>query len=188
LQMEQYVFCITITYSRSLACKLGELNHFLTHTIKIYTTGSKWYCGFMKRHSELSLRQPHAKKKSRAAGFSKVIVSVLFNLLERTVECKVNGIIIYVYSVDECFNIGGGTGKVTMEKCNIAYLVSLKCAGSNHYNSNCLLCQSCWLLCPCYGEYNAARTCADLKCAAPPGFFIPLREQLCQQRIWFYKT
>ena len=34
-------------------------------------------------------------------GFSKDSVSELFNLLERIVEHKVNGIIIYVYSVDE---------------------------------------------------------------------------------------
>ena len=41
LQMEQYVFCITITYSQSLAFKVGELNHFLMHTIKTETAGSK---------------------------------------------------------------------------------------------------------------------------------------------------
>jgi hypothetical protein len=40
-------------------------------------------------------------KKSGAAGFSKDSVSALLNLLERTVERKVNGIIIYVYNVDE---------------------------------------------------------------------------------------
>ena len=28
LQLEQYVFCITITYLRSLAFKVGELNKF----------------------------------------------------------------------------------------------------------------------------------------------------------------
>jgi hypothetical protein len=37
----------------------------------------------------------------RAASFSKDSVSELFNLLEITVEHKVNGIIIYVYNVDE---------------------------------------------------------------------------------------
>ena len=38
--------------------------------------------------------------KSRAADFSKVRVSELFNLLERTVEHEVNGIRIYVYNAD----------------------------------------------------------------------------------------
>jgi Fe-S-cluster-containing hydrogenase component 2 len=41
-----------------------------------------------------------------------------------------------------------------MEKCNIAYLVSLKGDESNHYNSNCVLCQRCWLMCTAYGEYK----------------------------------
>jgi hypothetical protein len=38
----------------------------------------------------------------------------------------VNGIIIYVYSVDEsALTFGKKTGKVIMEKCNIAYLVRM---------------------------------------------------------------
>jgi hypothetical protein len=48
-----------------------------------------------------------------------------------------------------------------MAKCTITYLVSMKCGDSNHYNSNCLLCQRCWLLCTTYGECKAARTCED---------------------------
>jgi len=33
-----------------------------------------------------------------------------------------------------------------MEKCNIVYLVSVKCEESNHYSSKCLLFQRCWLM------------------------------------------
>jgi hypothetical protein len=43
------------------------------------------------------------------------------------------------------------------------------------------------LLCTSYGEYKAARTCADLKRGALTGFFIPLRKQLFQQKMHFYK-
>jgi hypothetical protein len=39
--------------------------------------------------------------KFRAAGFNKGGVRELFNLLERTVEPKVNAIRIYVYKVEE---------------------------------------------------------------------------------------
>ena len=39
--------------------------------------------------------------KSRTAGSSKDRVSELFNLLERTVEHKLNAIRMYVYNVDE---------------------------------------------------------------------------------------
>jgi len=58
-----------------------------------------------------------------------------------------------------------------MEKCNIAYLVSLKCEVSSHYSSNCLLWQRCCLLCTCHGEYNAARTCAEIQSGSPPRLF-----------------
>jgi hypothetical protein len=39
--------------------------------------------------------------KFRAAGFNKVRVGELFNLLEGAVEQNVNAIIFYVYNVDE---------------------------------------------------------------------------------------
>jgi len=39
--LKQYVFYITITYLGSLVSKVGELNHFLMHTIKTDTAGSK---------------------------------------------------------------------------------------------------------------------------------------------------
>ena len=78
-----------------------------------------------------------------------------------------------MYNVDEIHvtTIKEKTGKVIMEKCTIAYLFSLKCAESKHYNSNGLPCRRCWLLCTSFGEYKAARTCEDFKRGAPPGFF-----------------
>ena len=83
-------------------------------------------------------------KEVRAAGFSKDSVSELFNLLERTVEHKDYGIIIYVCNVDESAltTFQEKHRKCVIEKCNIAYLVSLKCEESNHYNSYCLLCHA----------------------------------------------
>jgi len=72
-----------------------------------------------------------------------------------------------------------------MEKCNIAYLVSLKCEERNHCNSNSLLWQRCWWLCTCCGEYEATRTCERLKTLGTDRIsFIPLTEQLCQQRTF----
>jgi len=55
-----------------------------------------------KRHSQLSLRQllVHAERSRGQQVSSKDSVNELFNLLERTAEHKVNGIIIYVYNVD----------------------------------------------------------------------------------------
>jgi len=90
----------------------------------------------------------------RAAGLSKDSLSELFNLFEITVELKVKDIIIYVYKLDDSALtvFQDKLGKVIMENCNIVCLVNLKLEESNHYsNSNCLLCQRCWLLCAPYG-------------------------------------
>jgi hypothetical protein len=84
-------------------------------------------------------------------------------LLKRTLERR-----------RQCFNNileGKGEGEVAMEECDFTYLVSLKCEERSHYNSNCLLCQRCRLLCTSYGECTAAGTCVDLKGGAPPEFF-----------------
>ena len=120
-------------------------------------------------------------KKSGAAGFSKVSVSELFNLLERAVEYKVHAFRIYVHKVDDSdfTTFRKKTGKVIMEKRKIAYLASLKCEESNHYSSNCLPYQRCWLLCTSYGEYRAARTCEDLQRGLPPGFYLFYSEKNC---------
>jgi hypothetical protein len=58
-----------------------------------------------------------------------------------------------------------------MEKRNIAYLARLKCEESNHYSSNCLLYERCWLLCTSYGEYKGARKCEDLEIGGTARFF-----------------
>ena len=74
-----------------------------------------------------------------------------------------------------------------MEEYSIACLVSLKCDEIKHNNSNCRLYQHSWLLCTFYGEYKAAWTREDLKRGATAGFFILLREQLCQKEYTFTK-
>ena len=47
------------------------------------------------------MKQLHAKRSPGQQVSNKDGVSKLFKLLERTVEHKVNGIVIYVYNVDE---------------------------------------------------------------------------------------
>ena len=80
LRLEQYAFCITITYLRSLAFKVGELKQFS------YTPNQDRH-----RWNEMVLwvHETTLTTKSEAAGFSKDSVSELFSLLERTVEHKV---------------------------------------------------------------------------------------------------
>lgn len=71
---------------------------------------------------------------------SKVTVSELFSLLERIVEHEGNAMRIYVYNVDEtALTTLKKKRKVIIKKCNIAYLVNLKCEERNHYKSSTLL-------------------------------------------------
>jgi hypothetical protein len=101
LQLEKYVFCITIAYLRRLAFKVGEMNQFsrAPHpdrhrgnemvlwghetTLTTESEAATWYamCG--------------------AAGCRTDSARGLFDWLETAVERKVSGIIICVYNVDE---------------------------------------------------------------------------------------
>jgi hypothetical protein len=48
-----------------------------------------------------------------------------------------------------------------MEKSNITDLTNLRCEERNHYNSNCLLCKRCWLLCASCRTRGMARAYED---------------------------
>jgi hypothetical protein len=69
-----------------------------------------------------------------------------------------------------------------MDKWNIAYLASLKCEESNHYNRNCLMYQRCWLLCTSYGEYKGARKYEDLESEALPEFFYSTQRTVMSEK------
>ena len=57
LQLEHCVLCTAITGLRSLASKGSGLNHFPDTPNK-----DGYRCGFTRRHSQLSPRQPHARR------------------------------------------------------------------------------------------------------------------------------
>jgi len=84
-----------------MAFKVGELNQF---SYAPNQDRYRWNDMILRVHETTLTTTSEAATcwaKSEAAGFSKDSVSEFFNLLERTVEHKVNGIIIYVYNVDE---------------------------------------------------------------------------------------
>ena len=101
LQLEQHVFYITITYSRSLAFKVGELNYF-SHLQNKDRCPWKEIVLYVHETTLTTESEPvKCYMNSRTAAFSKDSVSELFNLLQRTVEQTVKVFGTYVCNTDE---------------------------------------------------------------------------------------
>ena len=80
-----------------LCMKYNRTSPFNISNIK---AGYDWYYGFLKRHSELSLRTPEATSRARARGFNKESVQTCFSLLDNLYE-KYKFLPENVYNVDE---------------------------------------------------------------------------------------
>ncbi|XP_045764351.1 uncharacterized protein LOC123866715 [Maniola jurtina] len=87
LEMERCLYGIIPTDVRSLAFKIAEKNG-LKHRFnkEKEMAGKKWYYGFLKRHPEISLRQPRATSFNRATAFNKPTVNDFFEKLERVMD------------------------------------------------------------------------------------------------------
>ncbi|XP_063897876.1 uncharacterized protein LOC135118817 [Helicoverpa armigera] len=87
LEMESSLYGVTPFDIRQLAFELAEKNNIKNRFNKEKRiAGKKWYYAFMKRHPQLSLRQPRATSMSRATGFNKPAVTDFFNKLEAVCE------------------------------------------------------------------------------------------------------
>nr|XP_026484877.1 uncharacterized protein LOC113392594 [Vanessa tameamea] len=83
VEMENSLFGITPKDVRELAFQLAEKNKIKNRFNKTKeAAGKKWYYAFMKRHPDISLRQPRATSMSRATGFNKKTVKYFFDKLE----------------------------------------------------------------------------------------------------------
>lgn len=83
LTMEERLFGLSIDDFRSLAYQYADLNN-IPHNFPIETglAGRDWVNNFMRRHSELSLRQPESTSAARACAFNRTIVAQFLSLLE----------------------------------------------------------------------------------------------------------
>ena len=116
------MFCEFIAYLRSLAFKVTDLNRFSNAPIPL---SLRWNKMTLKVHeTKLTTKSEAAtcQKQFGAAGFSEDGVSESFNLFQRTVEFKVNYVVIYMYNMygSALKTFKDKTGKVIMEKCNIS--------------------------------------------------------------------
>lgn len=116
--MESRLFGLTKTDLRLLAFQLAERNN-LNHPFNKETglAGLDWVSGFLKRHSELSLRSPEATSAARAMGFNRAVVSSFFYLLD-TLYAKHAFNSTRIYNMDE-------TGLTSVPK-KIGKIISVK--------------------------------------------------------------
>ena len=85
--MESMMFGLTTNDVRCLAFQLAERNGLSNQFNKENEkAGKDWLYHFMKRHNELTLRQPKATSAARARAFNPVNVKKFFDLLEPLID------------------------------------------------------------------------------------------------------
>ena len=99
-KMQCMFFGLTTDSLRELAFQLAEANGLNVPFNKSSNkAGKDWLFNFLKRHPELSFRQPEHISLSRASGFNRVQVGRFFELLRQTLMD--NGIApTMIYNVD----------------------------------------------------------------------------------------
>ncbi|CAK1582112.1 unnamed protein product [Parnassius mnemosyne] len=82
IDMESRLYGLTMKDLRGLVYRLAVKNN-KRHPFKNEKeeAGKDWALGFLKRHPELSIRQPESTSSARAAGFNKQVVDQFFNFL-----------------------------------------------------------------------------------------------------------
>ena len=80
-------FSMSAIEVRKLAYQLAEANN-MRHSFNQdkKAAGKKWFYSFMRRHTELSLRQPEPTSMARATAFNKERVNAFFDLYEQTIK------------------------------------------------------------------------------------------------------
>ena len=83
LLLERHFYGLKIEDVRRLAYQLAEKNN-IQHKFneERQMAGKKWCYAFMKRHPELSIRQPESTSMAKVKGFNYENVHQFFDLLE----------------------------------------------------------------------------------------------------------
>lgn len=87
LKLEECFFGLTIRDIRRAAFHFAKQNAIKNNfNEEKRMAGKKWFYGFMKRHPNISLRQPEATSLARSKGFNRENVEGFFNILEKLVD------------------------------------------------------------------------------------------------------
>lgn len=177
LKLESIFFGITITEVRKAAFEFAErkgLKHNFNTTKKM--AGKKWFYAFMRRHPQLSLRQPESTSIARCRGFNRTNVNNFFDILEKIVD--ENGLTASkIFNVDE-------TGFSTVQKrCQKVLAkkgksqVGVVASGERSVNTTFVCCTSA------SGQYMAPmlifkrkRMAPDLSEGAPPDCLVAISD------------
>jgi len=184
LELERMFFGLCIDDLRRLAFEVAEKNGY-AHIFNRQTrmAGRKWYRGFMRRHRQLSLREPEATSIARATGFNKPRVHSFFDLLE-TVYARENLTADRLYNMDEtCLStVQTNQKKIIGErgKRQIGAITS----NERGQSTTCVVCvSSSGVYIPPMLIFRRKRVNQALEIGAPPGTVF-----LAQDKGWMTAT
>ena len=100
-KLQDMFFGLTPESLRELAFDIAKANHInVPFRNANHKAGKDWLAGFLKRHPELSIRQPEATSFNRAIGFNRTQVKRFFDLLKSILQ-KETITSNMIYNVDE---------------------------------------------------------------------------------------
>lgn len=177
LKMEECFYGLTITDIRRAAFDFAEKNGIPNNFNKVKkTAGKAWFYSFMRRHPNLSLRQPESTSLARCKGFNRQNVTHFFDILQNLVD-QYHIDATRIYNVDE-------TGFSTVQKKSQKIIskkgkkqVGTVASGERGVNTTLVVCTSA------SGHYVAPmlifkrkRMMAELAEGAPPGCLVEVSD------------
>lgn len=177
VQFSDCFFGLTPRDIRKLAFDLAEKNH-IPHQFNREKgiAGKKWYYKFMRRHSNLSLRQPESTSLNRIKGFNKENVNGFFDILENICD-KHNINATSIFNMDESgfSTVAKKCQKVVTTKGTKA--VASVASGERGVNTT-IVCSvsAAGLYVPPMIIFKRKRFTAELGNGAPPGSKVEISE------------
>jgi len=178
IMLESMYFGLRVDDLRRLAFDLAEANS-LAHSFNKNDrmAGKKWYYSFMKRHPELSLREPESTSMARAQGFNRERVHAFFELLAKVYdeeELTPNRL----FNMDETSlsTVQDGQSKIIAQrgKRRIGAMTS----NERGESVTCVVCTSATgMFVPPMLIYKRKRMKAELTNGAPPGTVFSVQEK-----------